>query len=253
MAQYSRPPEPVMSHPTEVPLKTLQFYTTAAYPCSYLPEREARSQVAAPSHLIDTAVYSQLVEQGFRRSGLFTYRPHCDACQACQPIRLDARRFQPDRTQRKTGNRHKDLQSKIMPLRWKAEHFDLYQRYQSKRHPDAGMDENSQTQYSQFLLTSRVESRLVEFRSPHGELKMVSMIDILENGLSSVYTFFDPDAAGSLGTYGILWQTEQCKAMGLQWLYLGYWIRESQKMAYKSRFRPFQILKNNIWTDAADP
>jgi arginine-tRNA-protein transferase len=240
-----------MSHPTELSFKTLQFYATAPYPCSYLPGREARSQVAAPSHLIDNATYSRLVEQGFRRSGLFTYRPHCDACRACISIRVDARRFAPSRTQRRIWKRHgAQLQARAMPLRWESEHFALYQRYQAGRHPGAGMDEDSQSQYTQFLLTSRVDSRLVEFRDHDERLLMVSMIDVLESGLSSVYTFFDPEAAGSLGTYGILWQIEQCRQLDLPWLYLGYWIRESRKMAYKSQFRPFQVLDGSVWTDA---
>jgi leucyl-tRNA---protein transferase len=242
-----------MSHPTESTFKTLQFYSTAVYPCSYLPGRQARSQVAAPTHLIDGAAYSDLVEQGFRRSGLFTYRPNCDACRACQPMRVDARNFQPDRTQRKVWKRHKNLTSQVMPLHWDAEHFELYQTYQSKRHPNAGMDENSRSQYTQFLLTSRVESRLVEFRTPSGQLQIVSIIDLLATGLSSVYTFFDPDAPGSLGTYGILWQIEQCKTMDLPWLYLGYWIKESRKMTYKSHFKPYQILTDKGWAQPANP
>ncbi|NYT63579.1 arginyltransferase [Alcaligenaceae bacterium] len=242
-----------MSHPTEPTLKTLQFYSTAAYPCSYLPDREARSQVAAPTHLIDTATYSSLVEQGFRRSGLFTYRPHCDACQACLPIRIDTQRFAPNRTQRKTWKRLGSLQARTTTLRWNGEHFMLYERYQRGRHPGAGMDEDSQTQYKQFLLTSRVDSEMVEFRLPSGQLQMVSVIDVLENGLSSVYTFYDPDAIGSLGVFGILWQIEQCRILGLPWLYLGYWIRESRKMAYKSQYTPFQILQNGIWVEPATP
>ncbi len=240
-----------MSHPTELKFKTLQFYSTAVYPCSYLPGLDARSQVAAPTHLIDTSTYSSLVEQGFRRSGLFTYRPHCDACQACTPIRIDTQRFTPSRTQRKVWKRHGELESQVMPLQWKAEHFDLYFRYQQGRHPGAGMDEDSQSQYRQFLLTSRVESRLVEFRLPSGQLQMVSVIDVLETGLSSVYTFFDPDARGSLGAYGILWQLEQCRSMKLPWLYLGYWIQESRKMAYKTQYTPYQILRNGVWTEPA--
>jgi arginine-tRNA-protein transferase len=240
-----------MSHPTEHSFKTLQFYSTATYPCSYLPGREARSQVAAPTHLIDAATYSELVEKGFRRSGLFTYRPHCDACRACLPIRIDIERFVRNRTQRKTWNRHSSLQPRTMPLHWDAEHYDLYHRYQQSRHPGAGMDEDSQPQYTQFLLTSRVESCLVEFRTPDGDLQMVSMIDTLENGLSSVYTFYDPDVRGSLGAYGILWQIEQCRRQGLPWLYLGYWIAESRKMAYKSQYRPHQILQNGVWIEPA--
>jgi arginine-tRNA-protein transferase len=238
-----------MNYPPHSSLKTLQFYTTATYPCSYLPGRQARSQVAAPTHLIDTEAYSGLVDQGFRRSGLFTYRPHCDACRACKPIRVDIPRFKPTRTQRKIWHRHQNLQPHTAPLHWEQEHFELYQRYQSGRHPGAGMDEDSKTQYTQFLLTSRVDSMLVEFRSPSGELRMVSMIDTLATGLSSVYTFFDPDAAGSLGTYGILWQIDLCRTLRLPWLYLGYWIKESRKMAYKSRFRPHQILDNGIWAE----
>jgi arginyl-tRNA--protein-N-Asp/Glu arginylyltransferase len=238
-----------MSHLSEPGFKTLQFYATAVYPCSYLPALEARSQVAAPTHLIDTSVYSQLVEKGFRRSGLFTYRPYCDNCEACLPIRVEVDRFRPNRTQRKTWNRHSTLIARQLPLHWVPEHFELYRRYQTRRHPGAGMDEDSQTQYTQFLLTSRVKSCIVEFRLPDGTLQMVSMIDMLDNGLSSVYTFFDPDAPGSLGVYGILWQLERCKALGLPWLYLGYWIPESRKMAYKSQYTPFQILRNGTWAE----
>ncbi|MGB3288516.1 MAG: arginyltransferase [Burkholderiaceae bacterium] len=238
-----------MSHPTEPGFKTLQFYSTAAYPCSYLPGVEARSQVAAPTHMIDAETYSVLVEQGFRRSGLFTYRPHCDSCQACIPIRIDTRRFHCSRSQRKAWNRHKGLIARSLPLHWSAEHFELYQRYQSARHPGAGIDEDSRAQYTQFLLTSRVDSRLVEFREPSGELRMVSMIDVLDSGFSSVYTFFDPDVHGSLGTYGILWQLDQCRQLDLPWLYLGYWIRQSRKMAYKSSYKPFQIFRNGVWAE----
>lgn len=236
-----------MSHPTDLKFKTLQFYSTASYPCSYLENHEARSQVATPSHLIDTHTYTQLVAQGFRRSGLFTYRPNCDTCQACKPVRIDAFNFKPTRTQHKTWNRLQSLRARNLPLLFNAEHFNLYRRYVSARHPGAGMDDDSQSQYTQFLLSSRVNSTLIEFRTPAGELQMVSLIDILDTGLSAVYTFFDPDAAGSLGTYGILWQLDRCKAMNLPWLYLGYWIEESRKMAYKSQFRPQQILQGGQW------
>jgi arginine-tRNA-protein transferase len=240
-----------MSHPSESIFKTIQLYSTATYPCSYLPQREARSQVAAPSHMIDTDVYSELVEQGFRRSGLFTYRPHCDACNACQPMRVNVGGFSPNRTQRKTWRRHSGLNVQLQELHWEAEHFDLYNRYQKRRHPGAGMDEDSQAQYTQFLLTSRVDSCMAEFRTAKGKLVMVAIIDALKSGLSAVYTFFDPEAPGSLGTYGVLWQIEQCRQMGLPWLYLGYLIEESRKMRYKSQFRPFQVLRNGAWQDVA--
>ncbi len=240
-----------MSHLNDPMLSTLQFYATATYPCSYLAGREARSQVAAPTHLIDNPVYSRLIEQGFRRSGLFTYRPHCDNCQACLPIRVDVRHFVPTRTQKRIWRRHApQLHAQHAPLRFDPEHFALYRLYIRSRHPGAGMDDDDETQYSQFLLTSRVHSNLIEFRDDGGVLRMVSIIDVLDTGLSAVYTFFDPDQAGSLGAYGILWQIDRCRAMGLPWLYLGYWIEESRKMAYKSQYTPYQILRNGVWTTA---
>ena len=236
-----------MSHPTEFELETLQFYSTAGYPCSYIKGREARSQVAAPSHIIDTATYSRLVAQGFRRSGLFTYRPNCSHCRACQPIRVDVMKFRPSRTQRKVWNRLSGMQVQQLPLLFDAEHFDLYQRYVSTRHPGAGMDEDSRAQYSQFLLSSRVDTALVEFRDGDGRLQMVSIIDQLIDGISAVYTFFEPQTPGSLGTFGILWQLAKCRELGLPWLYLGYWIPESRKMSYKSQYRPFQVLQRGNW------
>ena len=239
-----------MSQIKELPFATLQFYATAPYPCSYLPDRQARSQVAAPGHSIHADTYSQLIDQGFRRSGLFTYRPHCDDCKACIPIRVNVERFTPSRAQIRALKRHKNLRPLVAELAWSDEHYALYVRYQAKRHPSANMDEDGRQQYSEFLLASRVNTRLVEFRDQEGVLLMVSIIDVLEQGLSSVYTFYDPDQRGSLGTYSILWQINQCRQLELPWLYLGYWIEHSEKMAYKSLFKPAEHRIGGQWQSA---
>jgi len=242
-----------MSRMQELPFSVVQFYATAPYPCSYLPGRQARSQVATPSHLVNAQTYTALVAAGFRRSGTFTYRPYCDGCKACIPVRIPIARFAPSRTQRKTWRRHAGLVPRVTTLGWSAEHYDLYQRYQARRHPGGGMDHDNREQYAQFLLASGVNTRLVEFRNAASQLVMVSIIDILDDGLSSVYTFYDPDYRGSLGTWNILWQVEQCHELGLSWLYLGYWIAESRKMAYKTSFTPVEGLIQGEWVELVQP
>ena len=238
----------------ELPFLQLQYYSTAAYPCSYLTGERAISQVATPPQLITSEIYGELVRQGFRRSGVFTYRPRCASCSACIPVRLPVARFAPSRSQRRCRKAHGALQARELPLAYVAEHYQLYRRYQAARHAGGGMDHDDHEQYANFLLQSGVDTRLIEF-TENGVLRMASIIDVLGDGLSSVYTFYDPDLPGaSLGTFSILWQIAQCAANDLPYLYLGYWIRDSRKMAYKARFRPIEGLIDGIWRelDAAD-
>lgn len=241
-----------MSNPKEIPFQSLQFYATAPYPCSYLPERSARSQVATPPQLINAALYDQLINMGFRRSGLFTYRPYCDNCQACIATRIPVNSFKATRSQQRAWRKYQSMDIRILPLDYSNEHFELYQHYQQSRHAEPQITnesvEHNKDQYKQFLLQTNIESILVEFRE-EGILRMVSIIDVLNDGLSSVYTFYDTRiTSSSFGTFSILWQIEQAKMLKLDYIYLGYYIEQSEKMSYKSLYRPLQGLVNGQWS-----
>jgi arginine-tRNA-protein transferase len=234
-------------HPTEPPFQRIQFYLTAPYDCSYLPGQRARSQVATPTHLIDAQAYSALIRAGFRRSGQFSYRPHCEQCHACIPARVRVTEFVPNRTQRRCEKRNRHLAARFLPLDYKEEHYELYRRYQAERHIGGGMDRDDADQYRQFLLSSNVDSVLVEFRDGD-TLVMLSVIDQIDDGLSAVYTFFDPAReSDSLGVYGVLWQIELARRLELPYLYLGYWIEASRKMAYKKQYPPLEGLIDGHW------
>jgi arginine-tRNA-protein transferase len=228
-------------------LRTVQFYTTASYSCSYLPDHTARSQVAVPSELIESTLYSRLVRLGFRRSGQFIYRPACDHCQACVAVRIPVALFRPSRSQRRTRQRLGDLQVRLLGLEYHEAHFELYQRYQQARHAGGGMDEDDRSQYESFILKSNVTSFLAEFSDASG-VRMVSLIDELDDGLSAVYTFYDPEPPqASFGVFNVLWQIELAQTLGLPYVYLGYWVESCRKMAYKTCYKPIEGLIGERW------
>lgn len=242
-----------MSLPSDTPLQKLQFYVTTGYTCGYLPNKMAQSLIAAPQHLVDAKVYSGLIQQGFRRSGKFSYRPHCENCQECIPVRIILDQFSPNRSHKRAFKQHNNLTTAILPVGFHEEHYALYASYQRARHSEEKIQdetapqENDVEQYQSFLCQSNVESVMVEFRE-NEQLKMVSVIDIVRDGISAVYTFYETkNTATSYGTYNVLWQTLWAKELGLPYLYLGYWIRDSKKMAYKQNYQPLEKLIDGEW------
>jgi arginine-tRNA-protein transferase len=208
--------------------------------------------VAAPSEAIDSANYDVLIQHGFRRSGSFVYRPQCDNCSACKSIRVRVSDFSPNRSQKRAWTQHESLICTVINPIFSSEHYALYKRYQKHRHPGGGMDIDDETQYADFLVRSNVNSWMVEFRaSVPGQtcttLKMVSIIDLLKDGISAVYTFYDPEPGQNLGTFNVLWQIQRVRTLGLRYLYLGYWIEACEKMAYKAHFRPCELLTQGTW------
>ena len=239
-----------MTSPNELPLNQLQFYLSAPYPCSYLPAETAQSLMATPQHIVNANIYSQLIQQGFRRSGDFAYRPHCPHCQACISIRVVLKDFKPNRSQKRAFKQHQHLTVRVLPVAFHEAHFALYSAYIKARHPDEqdkSAKQSEQEQYHSFLCQSHVDSVMVEF-SENDQLKMVSVVDIVEDGMSAVYTFYDTsDEKASLGTYNVLWQIAWAKSFNLPYLYLGYWIKDSKKMAYKQNFQPQEQRINGAW------
>jgi len=240
-----------MTLPTEPTLQKLQFYVTTSYSCGYLPKRLAQSLIATPQHLVDANVYSSLIQQGFRRSGKFAYRPHCEHCQACIPVRVVLQDFTPSRSQKRAHRQHQHLTTSVLPVAFHEEHYTLYAAYQKLRHaedkPAKNTADDDVEQYKSFLCETNVESVLVEFRE-NNQLKMVSVIDIVQDGISAVYTFYDAtEHKASYGTYNVLWQINWAKQLNLPYLYLGYWIQDSQKMSYKQKFQPLEKFIDDEW------
>ncbi len=231
-------------------LSTLRFFSTPAHTCSYLEDREATTLFVDPHARITNRLYTDLSRMGFRRSGDYLYRPHCRGCDACIPARVDTRYFSPRRRHRRILRANRDLRVERIEPVYTPELYRLYSRYIESRHGNGDMYPPSQEQFTSFLMSRWSDTAFYCFREGD-RLRAVAVTDRLEDGLSAVYTFFEPELPRrSLGTWAILWQIEECRRQGLPWLYLGYWISACAKMRYKDDFRPLQLLRNGRWEAA---
>ena len=228
-------------------INSVRLFRTATHPCSYKRNQQAATIFVDPDLKIDRSLNSKLNELGYRRSGSHLYRPDCDLCSACISCRLPVNRFEIKRHHRKVLNRNYDLKvSETTNLICDAS-YGLYERYINNRHSDGDMYPASIDQFEAFIKTKTEDTRFFQFHLRQ-KLIAVSVTDILEQGLSAVYTFFDPSLRErSLGNYAILWQIEKTRSIGLPYLFLGYWIKSCSKMQYKSKFRPLELLVGGKW------
>lgn len=234
-------------------MNRIPLYLGHEHECPYLEARTARMAFISPDGLLRQSDFGLLVANGFRRSGDLVYRTYCHSCSDCVPVRIPVADFQPDRSQRRIARNNAGLLVIERPANFDEAHYQLYVRYLRARHPDSNMGQAAPEEYISFLSNNRFEgTRFFEFREDN-TLLAVAVVDILDHGLSAVYTFFEPEAKSrSLGTFAILWQIREAQRRGLGWVYLGFWIRKCRKMAYKSRFRPLEHRIGTEWIRVAD-
>ncbi|HZT88248.1 MAG TPA: arginyltransferase [Stellaceae bacterium] len=233
-----------------VPL--VQFFPTSAVDCPYVTGRAERKLIAELSGREAPVLYDTLSRAGFRRSHRFAYRPACRGCEACVPVRIAVARFAHSRSTRRIRNRNLDLQGRLVAARATPEQYHLFIDYQRSRHAGSDMAAMSYGEYRGMVEDTPVRTVIAEFRNPAERLVAAALIDTLDDGISAVYSFFDPaEVQRSLGTWGILWLVEQCRRQGLPYVYLGYWIEDSRKMAYKARFPALERLGAEGWRDFA--
>lgn len=228
---------------------SIKLYSTDEHPCSYLEDKAATTVFVDPAIEMNTQLYSRLSDAGFRRSGRHIYRPHCQQCRACIPVRIPVDQFKPSRSQKRCLKRNADLRVGIIGSINTDEHYRLYKRYIEQRHADGDMYPPSREQYQEFLSAQWGATSYIELRhDATRRLIAVAVCDRLDRGLSAIYTFFEPDEAHrSLGVMAVLVQIQEADARGLPYVYLGYWIRQCQKMSYKSQYRPLEMYVDNRW------
>jgi arginine-tRNA-protein transferase len=227
----------------------IPFLVTTEVPCPYLPDRQERKIITELGGGNAPELFELLSHAGFRRSHGIAYRPACAGCQACVPVRIPVDLFQASRSHRRIWKRNGDLVAEICDNLPTHEQYDLFATYLEARHSDGEMVGMGPQDYSSMVADSPIDTRLVEFRNPGGELTACCLTDWGKDGISAVYSFFDPDrAVDSLGSYIILWLIETARAHQLPYVYLGYWVAGSRKMAYKARFEPLESYGPSGWT-----
>lgn len=225
----------------------LNFFASTPEPCSYLDNRSSVSAFANPHLDMDMHTYNGLIQHGFRRSGGYVYRPHCSQCQECISVRVPVNRHQVSRNEKRVIRHNADVVLSSSTGKFRREHFELYQRYINSRHADGSMANPSKSDYHRFLICDWTDTLFLEFRL-NRQLIGVAVSDIMSSGLSAVYTFFDPELnARSLGHFAILSQIEEARERELDYLYLGYWIKDCNKMNYKRRYRPLEGYIADHW------
>lgn len=225
----------------------LKFFISPSHTCNYLSDREATSLFADPLFPKNKSLYTALVTNGFRRSGEHLYQPYCVDCSECIPIRIPVDEFRFSRNHKRTWKKNRDISVNIIAAEFHQEHFELYKKYLSQRHPGGGMDNPEKADYINFLWSSWSETQLFEFRLDK-KLIAVAVVDELEGALSAVYTFFDPDEQKrSPGKYTILYLIRHTLKLNYSWLYLGYWIAECDKMKYKIEYQPVECFIHEKW------
>jgi arginine-tRNA-protein transferase len=232
-----------------------QFFATASAPCPYLPGRAERKLIVElPANEDAPLVYDHLSRAGFRRSHHFAYRPACRACTACVPVRIAVGRFAHTRATRRVRNLNRGLSGRLVAAHATAEQFRLFADYQRSRHSDSDMAVMGFRDYRSMVEDSPIDTAIAEFRDCGGRLVAAALVDRLDDGISAVYSFYDPARARqSLGTWSILWLVEECARRELPHVYLGYWIAASPKMAYKARFPGVERLSADGWIALAEP
>lgn len=225
------------------------LYLSAPHKCPYLPQQESSSLLLDPRAKVGNQIFSAAIEAGFRRSGEMVYRPHCNACKACQSVKVPTRLFKASHSQKRVLRTNHDISVLFVEAAYNEQHFQLYCRYQAWKHRGDSMDHRSRSRYDESMIQSSVSTMMAEFWLDE-QLLAIAVVDVVAMGLSAVYTFFDPDyASRSLGTFAILSLINKAKALNLDYVYLGYWIKDCQKMRYKSNFKPLYVFIDQEWVD----